>query len=126
METDDKSNGLLPLLRRMASLGIESVKLTTAERLTVLCSAISIIAMLAMVLGFVLLFFSLGCVKMLSQSMSEFWAYVIVGGVYVVAGAIIIVARRVLVVDPIARFMSRLILGNNYKPSIDNNEDEIK
>ena len=82
METDDKSNGLLPLLRRMASLGIESVKLTTAERLTVLCSAISIIAMLAMVLGFVLLFFSLGCVKMLSQSMSECWAYVIVGGVY--------------------------------------------
>ena len=68
--------------------------LAAAERLTVLCSAISIIAMLAMVLGFVLLFFSLGCVKMLSQSMSEFWAYVIVGGVYVVAGAIIIVARR--------------------------------
>lgn len=126
METEDKSNGLLPLLRRMASLGVESVKLTMAERLTVFCSAISIIAILAMVMGFVLLFLSLGCVKMLSQSINEHWAYVIVGGVYVVAGIVIVVARRAMVVDPIARFISRLILGNNYKPTIENNEDEIK
>lgn len=98
-------------LRRLGTLYLESARLTAAEKLTLfLSTAVAfIIAMVfmtfAIAFGAATLFYFLKYVDMPHVA-----AAAILAGVFVLLALLVFLLRRVLIVNPIARFVSRLIM----------------
>lgn len=99
-------------LKSLCRLYIEKAKLTLAERMTLLLSAglILFACFLLCIMG--LAFLSGSLVMLLGTYMSDIAAWAIVGGIYILIAALIILLRKPLVINPVARFISRLILGD--------------
>lgn len=97
-------------LRRLATLYLENAKITTAEKLTMFCTAATV-GVICLVLGlFALAFITVAMIELLALAIPVWASYLIFAGVY---GAIIltlILLREPLIMNPIARFMSRLLL----------------
>lgn len=111
------ANGKIPqtvqsfyrLLRRLGELYLEGAKFIVAEKLTRLFS-VGLLVIICMVLGiFALAFFSGTCVELLSMVLPAWAGYAIMGGVFVVLILLCVLFRNQLIVDPIARFISRLV-----------------
>ena len=100
---------LWELVQEFLRLYLENAKLTVAEKVTVLVTT----AALAVVgtLFFVIIFFflSLGLANLLAIWVGNVWSYVIISGAYVVVLALLVLLRKPLIMNPIARFLTRLI-----------------
>lgn len=99
-------------LKSLCHLYIEKAKLTLAERMTLLLSAGLILFACALLCIMGLAFLSGSLVMLLGKCMSDIAAWAIVGGIYILIAALIILLRKPLVINPVARFISRLILGD--------------
>lgn len=117
-ETEASVRGILATLWGIARGTVESLRLSAAERLTLLLSAIAIAA-LATILGTaVILFVSIGAATLL-QSVAPHSAYFIVAGFYALLLVLLFLLRRPLVIDPVARLVTRLIVAppDDFTPS---------
>lgn len=97
-------------LKRLIGLYIENAKLTAMEKLTLFLSAA-----LMFVIGFILLMFGLGflsiaLMQLLQEAMSPIAAAAVVGGFYFVLAILLIILRKPLIINPITRFISKLIM----------------
>lgn len=121
-ETMDKNIGYKSLIEQMqlfASLKIDSWRLLVTERSTLLLSTL-LITVVSMILGScILLFVSVACAHLLAESMSMMCAYLIIGGCYGLLLIVIVAMRRKIIVDPMARFLSKLFLD---QPESDGDE----
>lgn len=106
---------------RLLSLYISGTKLKTTEIAIRLLSAILIGAIALMILAIAVFFVSVGVALQLARFMDPIWAFFIVGGFYVVLMALTWIFRRTVVVNPLSRILSRIILSNPIKL---NDEDE--
>lgn len=112
------------LLRRLAGLYIRSARLSVAEKLTLLFSAVALYSV-AMILGMVaLVFITIGIASVLAAYIAPFWSYLIVGGVFVLIIVILFVFRKQLLINPIARFISRLVVESPIKKDKDDDEGQ--
>lgn len=100
---------LKDLVKRLLSLYLDNVKLTVAEKLTVLTSA-GVMLLVSLVLGiFGLAFLSGACIELLALMLPLWSCYLIMGGVFLLLIIVVALLKRKLIVDPISRFISRLI-----------------
>lgn len=100
---------LKELARRLLSLYLDNVKLTVAEKLTLLLSA-GVVLLVCLVLGlFGLAFLSGACIELLALMLPAWASYLIMGGVFLLLIFLVILLKNKLVVDPISRFISRLV-----------------
>lgn len=114
---------LAELVKRLISLYIESVKLTAAEKLTVVLSA-GVLLIVALILGiFSLAFISGACIELLALVLPAWASYAILGGFFLLLVVIAILLRKQLVVNPIARFVSRLVFESHEDKDEDNDEN---
>ena len=96
--------------KRLISLYIENAKLTAAEKLTLLFSGAVVF-----VIGFILIMFSLAflavaLLELLQLAMSPIASSAIIGGIFLVLAVLLIALRKTLVINPMARFLSKLIM----------------
>lgn len=117
-------NDYISPFRRLAKLYIESGKLTLTEALTRILSAALITFVCLSLVIIALAFISFGVIDALSQALGPIWAYLIVGGFYILLIVMLIVFRRTLVINPIARFLSKIILANPDNQKLDDDEKE--
>ncbi len=97
-------------VKRLGILYFEKARLKTTEKITILLSTIAFSAVI-MALGIVcLVFVSIGIGHLLATSIAPHLAYLIVAAFYLILFVTVIALRRKLFVDPIARFMSRLLV----------------
>lgn len=97
------------LLRRLGILYLENARFIAAEKLTQLLSA-GLMLIICLVLGiFALAFFSGTCVELLAMVLPAWAGYAILGAFFVLLIVLCIVFRNALIVNPIARFISRLM-----------------
>ena len=88
-------------------------KLTALEKLTVLLSSIAVVAVVSIFIILALFFVSMALVKILTIATGQEWiANVIVAVVLLVMLGIGVLMRRALIIDPIARFLTRLFLND--------------
>ncbi|MDE6467468.1 MAG: phage holin family protein [Muribaculaceae bacterium] len=92
------------------SLLIEDTRLSAAEKITRLLSGIAMCALMVILSTVALVFISIAGALGLASVLSPAWAFVIVAGVYLLIAALLLVFRTQLLVNPIARFISRIIL----------------
>ena len=103
-----------------AKLEIEYVKLTTAEKLVVLLSTIIIGAIMAVLLLPVLIMFLFALVGVFKLFMAPPLAYLTVGGIVLLVIFAIFLMRTPLIINPVARIITKLFLDKNTRnPSKD-------
>jgi len=97
-------------LREYVSLKYGYAKLLLAEKLSVVISTL-LIVFLAVCLGSIAIFFlSTAVVEWIAESLSPAAGHAIVGCAYAVILILLFIFRKQLVINPIARFISRQIL----------------
>ncbi len=121
--TNEHNRSLTSTIGKYIGLLIEDTRLSVAEKATRLVASMAFVAAVVIVSTIAMVFISLGVSMFLSEVLGPQWAFLIVSGFYVVVLVIIVAARRALFVDPIARYISRLIVTppqnetNNDKPA---------
>ncbi len=112
---EDRVNEAKSSLRRLFELYMENVKISTAEKLTMFCSAAAI-GVICLVLGlFALAFVSVALIELLALAIPVWASYLIFAGIYLVLIITLILLREPLILNPIALFMSKLILEPEKK-----------
>lgn len=99
-----------------AKLEVEYVKLTAAEKIIILLSTLIIggICMLLLLPLFIMLLFAL--VGVFKLFMNPSLAYLTVAGIVAILLVLVYIFRNVLVITPVAKFISRLLLENDHQP----------
>ncbi len=109
MKASNTFQSLKDQVVRLLSLYAESAKLTVAEKLTMLLSA-GVILIVTLVLGvFALAFLSGALIELLELVVVPWASYLILGGVFILFIVVLALFRKALVVNPIARFISKLV-----------------
>lgn len=98
-------------LREYIELNIENARLTAAQKTTVFLTTVAFAAVLFIMGSMVLFFLSIGIGHLLATTIAPHWAYMFVAAFYVLLLVIVIACRRVMLLNPISRFMTRLILA---------------
>lgn len=120
----DSTGGLYRVVVQYLRLLLEDARLSAAEKLTRLFAGMALTAVLLIFGTMVILFVSFAVSMLLAEVISELGAFLLVAAFYVIALLIIILFRRVLIEDPIARFISKLILTPE-PPKTDNDQPTI-
>lgn len=103
-------NKLFAEVKRLGSLHLENIKLLATEKLTLLLGRIAMVAVTFTVSATALIFLSMAVADFLLRGLEPCWTYLIIGGFYVMIVVLTCVFRRRLIIDPIARYISRMIL----------------
>ena len=101
----------------------EYLKLDSAEKLSVLLSAVALVA-LCLILGFAALFFLVIAFALwLASFVGGAWSFTIVGGAMLVIILVILLFRKRWIVQPITRFVARLFVCEEEEE--EEEEDEL-
>ncbi len=109
----NENNGIhriIEALRRYVTLNLDYACLTAAEKLTVLLSTIAFYMTVVAVGTIVFIFISVGVGHLLASTCLGQMAYLYVAAFYLLLFVLLIVFRRRIFVDPICRFITRLMV----------------
>lgn len=97
--------------RRYFSLEWDYTKLTAVEKLAVLLSAIAFVAVVIIIATFVLHHLFTALVGVLASALGCAWgAHLIAAAILLVLLLVLFAFKKQLIVDPVARFVSKLFL----------------
>ncbi|MCM1028897.1 MAG: hypothetical protein NC342_07960 [Pseudoflavonifractor sp.] len=102
---------LFQRLKAFISLNIENARLTVAEKLILLLTAILITAICLILGGIALLFITVAIAHIISFWLPVWAAYSIMAAVNIIIILTILILRRPLIINPISRAISRIILS---------------
>ena len=91
----------------------EYLKLDTAEKLSILLSAVATAA-LCLILGLAaLFFFVIALAFYLAKFVGGAWSFTIMGGVLLIVIIVLLIGRKRWIVQPVARFVAGLFVGED-------------
>jgi len=103
---------LIAELKKFLTLQWDYSRLTATEKTTILLSSVAFVAVIVLLGGYALHHLLTALTIALAGALgSTTWAHVIVAGVLVVVILFIAAFRKPLIINPIARFVSRLFLN---------------
>jgi hypothetical protein len=122
LNQDNNLKAIYTSALRFLKGNIDSARLSAAEKLTILLSAVAFYAIVIMVAMVALIFISIGVGHLLATTIAPQLAYIYIALFYIVLLAILFAFRKALFLNPISRFVTRLLV----KPPKTNqdNEDE--
>lgn len=97
-------------VRRLGLLYVEKARLQATEKVTILLSTIAFTATMLALALILMVFITIGVGHLLATTVAPHLAYLIVAAFYLLVIIILIAMRRRIFIDPIARFMSRLLV----------------
>ncbi len=112
--SEDKQplHSIVDSVKRYITYNIDYARLTVTEKLAVLLSSIAFYCVAGLTVALTIIFLSLGVGHLLADTIAPIWAYVYVGAFYVLLLVLLIVFRQQLFINPITRFVSRLMLDD--------------
>ena len=113
MESNETTNGIAGIGRivgKYLSLLVEDTRLNVAEKLTRLLSTIALASLLTIIVTVAMVFVSIAVAFALAESLSPLWSFIIVAGFYIVLLIVLVACRKALLINPIARFLSSILL----------------
>lgn len=100
-----------------AKLEIEYLKLTAAEKIIILVSMLVIGAVFLLLLLPAVLMFLFALAQVFVGFMPRALAYICVGGIVLLLLGLLILFRKQLVINPVAKFISKVLLDNQESKS---------
>ena len=112
---EDKNRGLLSSIiseiKKYLSVEADYIKLTATEKLTVLLSSIAVVSVVFVFACLALLYLSFALIFAVESWLGSIvGAFCIVGAVMALLALLAVKMKRQLIVDPIARFLSKLFI----------------
>ena len=110
----DQSNSFARLweqIKDYAVMRFEYCKLTAAEKVSMLITALSLALLIGTLCAVALFFISMAAVYWIAIGVGYGFALLIMAGVYALAVAVVVIFRRQLILNPVCRFISRLLLS---------------
>lgn len=98
-----------------AKLEVEYLKLTAAEKIIMIVSMMVIGGVVLLLLLPAILMFLFALAQVFIDMMPTALAYVVTGGIVLLFLAVLIIFRKPLVINPMSRFISRILLEKNEK-----------
>ncbi len=96
-------------LKELLTLKLDYTKYTIAEKLTLLLAYVAI-GLVGVLMGVaVIAFLSVALAQWMSLSIGMMWSCVIVAAIYVVLLLAILAFRKQLIINPISRFITKLM-----------------
>ncbi|MDE7389310.1 MAG: phage holin family protein, partial [Muribaculaceae bacterium] len=95
---------------RLFNLEVDNAKMLITEKLTVLSARLAVCFVVFVVGTCTLIFASVAAADFLLDSLPARWTYLILASFYFLVMVILICFRKRIFVNPIARFMTRVIL----------------
>lgn len=108
--SSDAYRRLYDEVKRLVNLEVENARLILTERLTLLFGRVAIVAVSFVLSACVVIFLSMSISDLLLGSLTPWATYMIVGGFYVLLIIILCIFRRQLIINPIARYLSKILL----------------
>lgn len=124
MADNPKQPNLFQTLKRLGTLYVDNIRYTAAEKFTLLLSGIAIFSIVMVLAVLALIFIAIGIGNMLETYLEPFWTYFIIAGLLLLVIVAVILLKDRLLVDPIARFISKLFIdtpAETPKPTKDEN-----
>lgn len=109
-EKENRIKSLLTDVRQYFELNLEYAKLTAAEKTAILMTAVATVSVCGIMALIILFFLSIAAVHWLALVMSLALAYTIMAAFNILLLGLVLLFRKPLIVDPISKFVSRLIL----------------
>lgn len=103
-------NKLISIIKQYISLLVEDTKLSVTEKLTRLLATIALASLLTVIAMVALVFLSIAAAIALAGVFTPHWAFVIVAAFYIIIMIVLYTCRKTLLINPIARFLSSLLL----------------
>ncbi len=98
--------------KRFLKLELNYSKLTAVEKMAVLLSSIAFVAVVAILAAFVLFYLASTLVMIVAEFTGNEWSgNLIVAAVLLLAIVMVAAFRKTLIIDPIARFLTKLFLN---------------
>jgi len=107
---------LIAEVRKHFALEWDYTKLTAVEKLAVLLSAVAFVAVVIIIGTFVLHYLFSALISVLASALGCAWgAHLIAAGILLILLLVVFAFKKQLIVDPVARFVSKLFLkpGDN-------------
>lgn len=97
-------------LRDLATLKYEYARLTLAEKLTMIFSML-ILCLIGIFVSMISIFFlSVAISQWIAESIGVIWSSVIIAGFYLILLLLLVGFRKQLIINPVSKFISRLII----------------
>ena len=97
-------------VKRLVGLEVENARLMLTEKLTLLLGRVTLVAVGFVLSACVIIFLSMSISDLLLESLTPWATYLIVAGFYALLICILALFRRQLIIDPIARYLSLVLL----------------
>lgn len=111
-EKETRFKTLVAELKEYVSLNVDYARLTLSEKITLLLTAVSICAIIFMLVSITMFFLSMAVVRWIANSTGIIGAYFIMCGFYMLLLVLAILLRKTLIINPISRFVTKLF----FKP----------
>lgn len=98
-------------LKEYGTMKLEYYKLTAAEKVSLLITTIALSLIVGALCVVALFFVSMAVVCLIATGVGFGWAFMIVAGFYVLVLGVVVVFRKQLILNPVCRFVSKLLLS---------------
>ena len=100
--------------KRYLKLELNYNKLTAVEKMSILLSAIAVVAVVVIIGAFVLIYLASTLATVISEASGAAWVgNLVVAAIFSALLLLILVFRKQIIVDPITRFITKLFLTPN-------------
>ncbi len=111
------------MIQRLCRLYVSKARLDLSEKLARLFSGVAL-ALIVLILGIcVMVFLTLALSAVITDVLPDYWSYLIIGGFYVIVILLLIALRGPILINPITRFISRIIVESPLNNTPDDEQD---
>lgn len=111
------------MIHRLCRLYVSRARLDFAEKLARLFSGVAL-ALIVLILGIcVMVFLTLALSAVLTDVLPDYWSYLIIGGFYLIVILLLIALRDPILINPITRFISGIIVESPLNNTTDDEQD---
>lgn len=110
MDSENSYSKIYAEVKKLCALEIENARLLLTEKLTLLVAKVMLTAVVFVLSTAAMIFISMALADYLLRTLSPAATYSIVGLFYILVAVLVALFRKSLIVDPVARYVSRVVL----------------
>lgn len=99
-------------IRKWLSLETRYFKLTVSEKLSIFFGTLLVVSAIFILMMIALVILSLCLVGVFEPLVGTTLSYLCVGGIFIILAVLVMLLRKPLILDPVARMISKLLLDN--------------
>lgn len=97
------------LIQRYFKLEVEYIKLTFAEKVSMLVSALTVGVFILVLTSFTVFMLAFSCAELFKMIMPPTLAYLSTAGVFLIILSIVMIFKEKWIINPISRFLTRIL-----------------